>query len=131
MKYAFFHGLAVMALLVFFSRVTFAHHGTAAYDTTTSVTVKGTITGFQFMNPHCIVSWSVKDDKGGTVQYQGELTAPSKLSRAGWTKHTLSAGDAVTISGYPGKHDPHYIWIQKLIGPNGQPLPLNERQAGQ
>lgn len=131
MKTRLFLGIAAIALLLVFSGSAFAHHGTAAYDTTTSVTVKGTITDFQFMNPHCVVSWTVKNDKGEIVQYQGELTAPSKLARAGWTKHTLNAGDSVTISGYPGKHDPHYIWIQKLIGPDGHQLPLNENQAGQ
>jgi hypothetical protein len=105
-----------------------AHHGTAAFDTKNVVTVKGTVTDFEFINPHCQIFFDVKNDKGEVEKWDGELTAPSKLSRAGWTKHTLKPGDEITVGGYPGKNDPHTIWIQKLSGPNGQTLPLNETQ---
>jgi Family of unknown function (DUF6152) len=43
---------------------TFAHHGTAAYDMKDTVTVKGTVTDFEFVNPHCRVYFDVKNDKG-------------------------------------------------------------------
>ena len=110
------------------SRPMLAHHGTAAFDTKNVVSVKGTVTDFQFVNPHCQIYFEVKDDKGEVEKWEGELTAPSKLSRAGWTKHTLNPGDKITVGGYPGKNDPHTIWIQKLIGPDGQPLRLSETQ---
>ena len=42
----------------------FAHHGAAAYDMSKSVTVAGTITDFQFVNPHVLVFLDAKDDKG-------------------------------------------------------------------
>jgi hypothetical protein len=103
-----------------------AHHGTASFDTKNTVTVKATMTDFQFINPHVQLHFDVKTEKGETEQWQGELTAPNKLARAGWTKHTLKPGDVVTISGYIGKDGAHSIWIQKLIGPEGQSLPLFE-----
>jgi hypothetical protein len=105
---------------------TFAHHGTASYDTKTIVTVKGTITDFLFVNPHVQLHFDVKNDKGEVEKWQAELTAPNKLSRAGWDKHTLKPGDSITASGYVSKNDPHTMWINKLIGPDGEPLHLFE-----
>lgn len=104
----------------------YAHHGTAAYDTKNIVTVTGTVTDFEFINPHCQIYFNVKNDKGETEAWQGEITAPNKLSRAGWNKHTLKPGDQITVTGPISKTAKHSVWINKLIGPDGQPLPLFE-----
>jgi hypothetical protein len=100
----------------------FAHHGTANYDTGKQITVKGTVTGFEFVNPHVQIFWDAKDDAGTAQKWQGELTSPNRLSRVGWTKSTLKAGDAITISGYPTKSGSHEIWIQKVVTGDGQEL---------
>jgi len=108
------------------SAPTFAHHGTAAYDTKNIVTVNGTMTDFRFINPHVQLYFDVKDEKGEVEKWQAELTAPNKLARAGWDKYTLKPGDSITASGYVGKNDPHTMWINKLIGPDGTSLHLFE-----
>jgi len=104
----------------------FAHHGTAAFDTTKMIKVNGTVTDFQFTNPHVLLFFECKNEKGETEQWQGELTAPNKLIRAGWDKHTLKPGDSVTVGGYAAASGAHIIWIRELIGPNGEALPLFE-----
>ncbi len=119
--------VCVAAILAIACSPIFAHHGTAAYDTSNMVTVAATMTDFQFINPHVQLYFDVKNDKGEIEHWQGELTAPNKLARAGWTKHTLNPGDHVTITGYTLKAGKHSIWIQKLIGPDGQSLPLFEQ----
>jgi len=116
---------SVVAFLVV-SGPTFAHHGTAAYDTKNIVTVKATMTDFRFINPHVQLYFDVKNDKGEIEKWQAELTAPNKLSRAGWDKHTLKPGDSITASGYVDKGDGHTMWIRNLIGPNGEVLRLSE-----
>ena len=108
------------------SRPLFAHHGTAAYDTSKVVTVKGTMADFRFINPHVQLFFDVKNDKGEVENWQAELTAPNKLARAGWDKHTLKPGDSITASGYVSKGDAHTMWIKKLIGPDGEELRLFE-----
>lgn len=117
--------IGVAAVLVA-SGPMFAHHGTAAYDTKNIVTVKGTMTDFRFINPHVQLFFDVKNDRGETEKWQAELTAPNKLTRAGWDKHTLKPGDPITASGYVAKDDLHTMWINKLIGPDGQQLHLFE-----
>ena len=105
---------------------TFAHHGTAAYDTKTIVTVKGTMSDFRFINPHVQLYFDVKNEKGEVEKWQAELTAPNKLARAGWDKYTLKPGDGITASGYVGKNDARTMWINKLVGPDGTQLHLFE-----
>jgi hypothetical protein len=114
-----------LALIVFFllgSSTTFAHHGTANYDTTKLITVKGPVTRFQFINPHVIISMDAKDDRGSVQNWQGALTSPNRLNRAGWTKDSIKPGDVITISGFPAKSGSPEIWIQKVVLANGEEL---------
>ena len=118
--------LAAAIAVLMVSAPAVAHHGTAAFDTEKTVTTTGTIVEFKFANPHVQLAWEVKNDKGEKDLWQGELTAPNKLQRAGWTNQTLKPGDSVTISGYAVKSGAHTMWIRKLIGPGGHELPLFE-----
>jgi len=117
-------GLGIVILISSFSL--FAHHGTAAYDTSKQVTVKGTMTEFRFINPHVQLFFDVKNDKGEVEKWQAELTAPNKLSRAGWDKETLKPGDVITATGFITKDTGHTMWIDKLVGPTGENLRLHE-----
>jgi hypothetical protein len=101
----------------------FAHHGTANYETGKTITVKGTVTDFQFVNPHVQIFWDAKDDAGTTQKWQGELTSPNRLTRAGWSKNSIKPGDTITISGYPTKSGSNEIWIQKVVLASGEELP--------
>jgi hypothetical protein len=117
--------LTIPALAVGFLTISvplFAHHGTASYDTSKTVTVKGTVTDFQFINPHVLLYLDVKDDKGNVQKWQGELTSPNHLERAGWTRTSLKLGDQITISGYPAKSGANSMWISKVLQADGTPL---------
>ena len=102
-----------------------AHHGAAAY-TDEMVTMKATITGFRFVNPHVQVFFDVQNEAGQVEQWQGELTAPNKLARAGWSKNTLQPNEQVEISGLAGRNGGRSLWIRKLVKADGQSLPLFE-----
>jgi Family of unknown function (DUF6152) len=115
-----FLALAVLAV----TGNAFAHHGAAAYDMGKSVTVKGTVTDFQFINPHVLITIESKGD-GGTVQkWQGELTSPNRLARGGWTKSTLKVGEMVTLVGAGAKSGAQTVWIRKILGPDGEEIKL-------
>jgi uncharacterized protein DUF6152 len=114
--------LAVCIGLLTLATVASAHHGTANYDTNKTITVKGVVTGFEFVNPHVQIFWDVKDDFGTIRKWQGELTSPNRLTRVGWSKNSIKTGDTITISGYPAKSGSHEIWIQKVVMGNGEEL---------
>jgi len=121
--------LTIAALVVGFVTISvpmFAHHGTASYDTSKMVTVKGAVTDFQFSNPHVLLFLDVKDDKGGVVRWSVETFSPGKLVRAGWTKDSVKAGDQVSITLIPAKSGAPVGFLHKLVLPNGEELGLRE-----
>ena len=103
----------------------FAHHGNAAYDTTKTVTVQGKITDFQFTNPHVMVFFEAKNDKGNMEKWQGELTSPNHLMRTGWTRETLKPGDQVTFGGLRANSGATTLWITKIVAADGREIALS------
>jgi hypothetical protein len=95
----------------------FAHHGSAAYDLTKTVTLTGTVTEFKFVNPHVLIIWEVKDEAGNVQKWSGERGGPNSMARNGWNRNTIKPGDAVTISGRPApaKNGTYTMAISKII----------------
>ena len=110
-----------VGVLVGSSRL-FAHHGTASYDMAKTVTVNGTVTEFQFVNPHVLIFLDAKDDKGAAQKWQGELTSPNHLERVGWSKSSLKSGDNIALSGYLAKSGATSMWITKVVLADGTAL---------
>jgi hypothetical protein len=110
---------ASVALLVV-SEMGLAHHGVADIDVTKSVTIKGTVTDFQFVNPHVEIYVDVKDDKGNVTNWQVESVSPNGLSRRGWSAHSFKAGDQITVTGSPAKDGSHMLRLNEVIFPNGE-----------
>jgi hypothetical protein len=75
-----------------------AHHSFAMFEPTKTLTLTGTIKTFQWTNPHVIVWVLVQPEGGGAAQeWSLETTSPGVLTRAGWTRQSLKAGDRVTV----------------------------------
>ena len=100
-----------------------AHHGGSEYDMTKVVSLKATVTDFQFVNPHTLINFTVKDDGGEVIEWQGELPSPNLLSRRGWSRSTLKPGDQVTVIGAPAKNGEKGMQVKKLVFPDGHELP--------
>ncbi|PWU02004.1 MAG: hypothetical protein C5B51_21735 [Terriglobia bacterium] len=113
--------LAAAAGLLLLQSALLAHHGTAGYNTKDPVMVDGVVTDFQFVNPHCVVSLNAKDAKGEDQKWQGELTSPNHLLRAGWNSHSIKPGDKITITGWRSTSGANSMWITKTVV-NGQEL---------
>ena len=82
----------------------FAHHGTAVYDTSKMVTVKGTVTEYVWANPHVYVKVDAKDDSGNTMHWALEAQNPISETEVGWTKNTFKPGDEVEVKVKPAKN---------------------------
>lgn len=78
-----------------------AHHSFAAeYDSTKTVTVKGTINRLAWVNPHAYVYVDVKDANGKVTTWAFESLSPNALVRNGWNRNSLTKGEEVTVEGY-------------------------------
>jgi hypothetical protein len=81
-----------------------AHHSFAAqYDRSKPVTLKGTVTKVDWMNPHIYFYMDVKDAADRVANWSVEGGAPSMLYRNGWRIDSLKAGDQVTVDGWLAK----------------------------
>ena len=103
----------------------FAHHGRASYSQDI-ISLDATVTEFRFVNPHVQVYFDITTEAGEIEQWQGELTAPNKLARGGWTKTTLQPGDQIRITGRAARNDGHSVAINEIIMPDGEAIPLGE-----
>ena len=101
----------------------FAHHGAAEYDNTKSISVQGTVTEMRYLNPHVLILFNVKDDKGQTVEWTAESQSPNLLSRRGWSRSTLKPGDRITVTGHPVKNGVPAMSAQKIVFDDGRPTP--------
>jgi hypothetical protein len=119
--------LLVAVGLLAVSTSTFAHHGTVAYDPGAKVTLKGTIAGFEWRNPHTQIHLDVTDDKGNVVHWNFEAQPPNILTHAGWTRETLKPGDQVTIVASPAKNGASVGIIQKIVLASGEELTMTEK----
>ena len=100
-----------------------AHHGASEYDMTKIVTMRATVTELQYVNPHTLLTFTVKDDSGKAIEWQGELPSPNLLSRRGWSRSTLKPGDQVTVIGAPARNGERGMQVKKLVFPDGHELP--------
>jgi len=76
-----------------------AHHSFAMFDPTKRMTLDGTVRTFQWTAPHAIL-WVEADKVGGydAGLWSLELpTSPGNLSKMGWSRTSLHAGDKVRV----------------------------------
>jgi hypothetical protein len=120
-------GLSIVALPVF------PHHGSSAYDITQLTTAKATVTNLIWRNPHCMLQFDIKDEKGVVTPWSLEMYNPLWMSRAGWTKDTLKPGDQIEVTFHPAKNGTGNAYIRipecKIVF-HGQLLNLDENGPG-
>src|SRR4051812_26197159 len=70
---------AMVAALLLGSGAAFAHHSPSQYDTAKTTTLTGTVTEFQWMNPHAQIKMTVKDVRGNSEDWTIECSPPNLL----------------------------------------------------
>src|SRR5205823_6792114 len=95
---------AVTTVVLLAAAPVLAHHSFAAeFDQSKPVTLMGTVTKVEWMNPHTHFYVDVKDESGKVTNWDLETGSPNALARRGWTRHSLKEGDAVTVQAFRAK----------------------------
>jgi len=98
----------VLAAVVGAASPAAAHHSFAMYEPTKTLTFKGTVKSFQWTNPHVILWVLVQPENGGAPQeWSFETTSPGVLTRNGWTRQSIKAGDKVSVTFSPLRDGSH------------------------
>jgi hypothetical protein len=107
------------ALILAFSTPAFVHHSGAMFDREKVVTVTGTVTEFNWQNPHASFRVDVPNAKGQTESWAIEMNSPNNLVHIGWKRSSIKAGDKVTVKINPlrdGRPGGLYIGITLADG---------------
>jgi hypothetical protein len=99
-----------------------AHHGSASFDTTKELTLKGTVTDWIWANPHCFLKFDAKDETETVRNWAVEVSNPTDMTKRGWARNSFKAGDEVTVTLQPVKGGAPVGRIRSVILPNGQTL---------
>jgi len=112
--------VAVFALTPF---AVHAHHAFAAeFDINKPVTIQGSVSKVEWMNPHIWIYVDMKDAKGVVSHWQCEGASPNTLTRQGWSRDTLKQGDAVVIEGFQAKDGSNTCNSRVVRTPDGKRL---------
>ena len=100
-----------------------AHHSFAAeFDRNMPITVTGTVTKVEWMNPHARFYIDAKDGQGKIVNWDFELASPNGLMRRGWNRNSMKLGDVVTVTGHRAKNNPLVGNASSVVMADGKKL---------
>jgi hypothetical protein len=96
-------GVSAFASVVFGGLPAVAHHSGAMFDPEIVLTLKGTVTRFDYVNPHSWLYINVANDDGTHTEWGFELDAPPRLRRVGVSPNFWQEGDSITVKTNPLK----------------------------
>jgi hypothetical protein len=115
--------LLMCAAIAFTAVSAFAHHPfSAEYDWKKPVTLTGTVTKLDWTNPHAILHVDAKDADGKQMNWTLEMGSVAALTRAGWNRDTVKAGDQVTVDAWLAKSGTGRANVKSVKLPSGQEL---------
>ena len=115
--------VAIVAVALAWSVEAVAHHSTSYFskDLKDVVKIEGRVVRFEWRSPHSQIYVDTKGANGEVVVWRFDTTPAAWLVREGWTKESLSAGDLVTVEGFPLVGQP-YAWLGKVTKQDGTRL---------
>ena len=116
----------VVALAVLFGLTSpvSSHHSDAGMDMDSVVAFEGTVTQFNWRNPHVYFTVEITEPGGGTIEWTLQTDSTNLRTRRGWTQMTLSSGDRVVVQGNPAQDGRPYAILVSVEKEGGIPLPL-------
>ncbi len=116
-----YYALSGAALLALFLAIPLhAHHANIAYDRTQSVSVSGTVTKWQFINPHAGIWIEVLDEQGTVAEWSGEFQGTLDLYRHfSWNRDTFAPGDEIALTGYPARDGSTTMSVRIVVFADG------------
>lgn len=114
--------LNVLALALLVTIPILAHHSFTMFDTTKVLTITGTVSEFQWTNPHSYIEIDVADESGALKHWSIEMGSPSILQQSGWKFSSLKKGDKATLVINPLKTGLAGGFLNSATLPNGKVL---------
>jgi Family of unknown function (DUF6152) len=108
-----------------------AHHSfNAEFDGTRPVTLKGTVTRMEWVNPHAWITMEVKGPEGNVVTWRVEAGAPNAMFRRGFRRDSLPVGTEIVVEGFLAKQMPNTANGRDLTFSDGRKLFVGSSGTG-
>ena len=120
--------LSVTVGLLLVSGPMFAHHSDSVFDQDRLVTITGTVTRFEFRNPHTRIYMDVKNEEGNIEKWIVTGGALGSMRKVGWTHDIIKPGEQLTISGFQYWNGRKIMIHVKLVRANGEEIPPSESE---
>jgi hypothetical protein len=114
--------LRLLAVALPMAMTAWAHHSFTMFDTSKSITIVGTVTEFQWTNPHSYIEIDVTDESGTVKHWSIEMGSPSILQQSGWKFSSLKKGDKTTLVINPLKNGLAGGFLNTATLPDGKIL---------
>jgi len=125
-------GLALAGAFLAVALPIAAHHSVSAeFDSTKPITIKGTVTKLEWMNPHAWLYVDTKNERGETEKWQFEFGAPNELVRRGWRRTDLKEGQEVTVQGILARKGGNTASARSIVLPDGKRVFNGQAQPGE
>jgi hypothetical protein len=111
--------VTTLGMLLLSASAASAHHSNSAFYVEKIIELKGTVTKFEWINPHTFISITVDDGKGARVDWTVEGRGPGVLRRAGWERDTLKVGETITVYCSPAKDNSHVCLTARVVKSDG------------
>jgi hypothetical protein len=107
--------------LLLIATVSVAHHSGAMFDDQKTNTIVGTVSKFQWTNPHCWIQLLVSE-QDRTTEWSIEMGSPAQLFRGGWRLDSLKAGDRIKVDLHPTRDGLNGGLYVSAIREDGSPI---------
>lgn len=104
------------------AHVTTHHAFSSEYDESKVVTLKGTVTKVEWLNPHARFFIDAVNEDKSVTNWSFELASPNSLTRSGWGRRTLNVGDAITVTGFAAKSGKNMASTRSVTLADGKAL---------
>lgn len=122
MKNRWLTAIVVSVGLLTTSSPAFAHHAWRGFDKANQTTIKGTLTNFDWSNPHVWIYFDATDEKGGVQKWSAGGPSPSRMANTGWDKSTLKPGDQFAATGIRANDGSYVMRLEKITLADGREL---------
>jgi len=108
-----------------------AHHAFGSeFNVDKPVSLKGTVTIMEWVNPHSWIHIDVKGPDGTVVNWMIEGGSPNSLLRLGFTRNALLPGMEIVVEGYQAKDATNKAVGKSLMFADGRKLFLGMSEPG-
>jgi uncharacterized protein DUF6152 len=117
-----------LAVLVSVTSLMAHHSPSAIFDMKNKITLKGSVTKVDWVNPHIVVYMDAKADDGSVEGWKFESNPPRWFTKVGVTRADFAQaiGQTVSVVIVKAVDGSKYGYLQQITFPNGNSLSLLE-----